>query len=197
MKPSVVSFDSGNRSPRGNKEIVFSDGHVSATRFAAFRDRVLIVGGFSKTYAMSLGYVAETRPLFERIAQFQQHTVTCAASFVQRAAFAALESVEVARDVAQMREAYRPRRDLVQQVLGAVSALSAAPMEGTFYAWVRLPFGVVSQDFARGLWEECAVGVVPGGAFGASGEGWMRLGYGRQDLLELLEGLTRIRRYVD
>lgn len=182
------------------KDVVFDAAHVSAARFAEFRDRVVVVGGFSKTYAMTgwrLGYVVGPQTVLAKIAQFQQHTATCAAPFVQYAGIAAMTSAAVKDAVNTMLTEYEERRRAVQTAIDAMGAVDLAAMEGTFYAWLGISrLGVSSRDFALRLLREHDVSVVPGIAFGESGEGWIRLCYGHQGLEILSQALGRLGDFV-
>jgi len=197
---AAVDTDSLVISDEIYKDVVFDAGHVSAARFAEFRDRVLVVGGFSKTYAMTgwrLGYAVGPKAVLAKIAQFQQHTATCAAPFVQYAGIAAMTSEAVKDAVKTMLVEYQDRRLAVQTIVRALGAIDLAPMQGTFYAWLDISrLGVTSREFAFQLMREHGVAVVPGIAFGESGEGWIRLCYGHQGLETLQLGLGRLGDFV-
>jgi len=182
------------------KDITYDVPHCSVATFPEFRDRVLVVGGFSKTFAMTgwrLGYVVGPSSVLDKVAQFQQHTATCAAPFIQHAAEATTKSRAVRRGVDVMLADYRHRRAAVEEVLSGVAGLEVAPMEGTFYAWVAVSrLGITSAEFARRLLREHGVAVVAGLAFGECGNGWIRLCYGRQDLDTLRRALERFGEFV-
>lgn len=165
---------------------------------------VLSVFSFSKTYAMTgwrVGYVVVPQWRHETgttagpqgagraIGTIQESIISCLNAPSQFAALAALRGPQDA--VAMMRESYRLRRDTAIQVLGDRGVTTLRP-EGAFYLWVDIgPSKLTSAQFAHDLLEEAAVAAVPGSAFGAQGEGWLRVSLAADEAtLEL--GLCRI-----
>jgi aspartate/methionine/tyrosine aminotransferase len=131
------------------------------------------VFSFSKTYAMTgwrLGYAVAPRELAMLLARAQEPVVSCPSTVAQKAAEAALAGPQDA--VGEMRDAYRRRRDLALAALDAHGVSYVRP-RGAFY--VLADVGGPGDAFARRLLEEDGVAVVPGGAFGAGGEGMVRV----------------------
>jgi aspartate/methionine/tyrosine aminotransferase len=127
-----------------------------------------------------LGYLIGDAELLEKVAQFQEHTVTCANSITQYALWYVLRSGEMDQVVALLTEEFRQRREIVHLELQSLPRVEISPMEGTFYSWIKIiDLAKTSQSFASQLLEEQAVMVVPGSVFGESGEGYVRLCYAR------------------
>ncbi|MCC6627534.1 MAG: pyridoxal phosphate-dependent aminotransferase [Chloroflexi bacterium] len=161
--------------------------HTSFGTLPGMADRTLTVNGFSKSYAMTgwrVGYVAARREIISQIFKVHSHSVTCATSFAQAGAVAALTGPQEC--IAEMLAAYARRRALVTDGFNAISGLACPPIEGAFYAFVDVRgTGLDSATFAARLLDEAHVAVTPGVAFGAAGEGFVRLSFANSD--ELLE----------
>jgi aspartate/methionine/tyrosine aminotransferase len=147
------------------------------------RERTLLVDGFSKTYAMTgyrLGYVVAPRPWVDPLVTMAINGHTCVPPFVQRAGVAALTGPQdiVASQVA----AYRARRDLLVRGLGALPGVRCPAPAGAFYVFpdfsaLLAPRALRSRDLARTLLEEHGLAAIDGAAFGARGEGRLRLSF--------------------
>ncbi|CAN5679974.1 pyridoxal phosphate-dependent aminotransferase [soil metagenome] len=161
------------------EHLLFEGVHASPAARPEVRDSVLTIGCLSKTYAMTgwrLGYVAGPAAAIDAINRVHLYTVSCAVSFVQRAAVAALDGDQGC--VATMRAAYRERRDLVVARLRDIPGVAINPPKGAFYAFPNVQaFGRPSKEIALRLVEEAGVGAVHGSAFGPAGEGYLRLAY--------------------
>lgn len=171
-------------------EIVFEGEHLS-TATIGDADRVVSVFSFSKTYAMTgwrLGYVVAPTEVAQALAKAQEPVNANASSIAQKAGEAALTGPQDC--VAEMREAYRERRALAMGVLDAAGVRYIRP-RGAFYLMVDVSPVGDSHTFARKLLQEHYVSVVPGNAFGANGEGWVRLSL-CVDADVLREGVTRL-----
>jgi aspartate aminotransferase len=170
-------------------EKILFDGHehISIGTFPGMADRTIIINGFSKAYAMTgwrLGYAAARASLISVILKVQQHAATCAAAFVEHAGIAALTGPQDA--VSEMVEVYRQRRDIITTGLNSLPGVSCRPIEGAFYAFADISeSGLSSLEFADLLLEKAGVAVTPGMAFGASGEGHVRLSFANST--ELIE----------
>ncbi|MEV5799698.1 pyridoxal phosphate-dependent aminotransferase [Streptomyces collinus] len=163
-------------------EKILYDGraHLSLAAQPGCADRTITVNGFSKGYAMTgwrLGYAAGPTDLMAQLLKVQQHTVGCTASFVQRGGIAALTGSQ--EPVEWMGAQYAARRDLVVQGLNSLPGVSCSPPDGAFYAFadIRGTGFADSASFAQWLLREAAVAVMPGSAFGAGGEGFVRLSF--------------------
>lgn len=166
--------------------------HVSPGAMARIAERTITVDGFSKTYAMTgwrLGYVVASPLLIESMVRVHQYTTVCATSFAQAGAVAALRGPQDC--VADMVAEFDRRRQLVVAAFADLPGGLSTP-QGAFYAFPPIPVNRPSQEWARELLREQGVAVVPGSAFGAAGEGYVRLSYacGRPDVKR---GLAAIR----
>ncbi|MGH3759218.1 pyridoxal phosphate-dependent aminotransferase [Actinophytocola sp.] len=154
--------------------------HLSVAARPECADRTLTVNGLSKSHAMTgwrLGYLAGPPDLMAGAVKVQEHTVSCATSFVQHAAVAALTGAD--HDVALMVAEYARRRDLVVSALDGLGGITCPAPDGTFYAFpdIRGAGHGESAEFAEWLLREAGVAIVPGPAFGPGGEGHMRLSF--------------------
>ena len=161
------------------------------------RDRVIVLNSFSKTYAMTgwrVGYLLVSDPAYVlKFAQLQEGLVSCVSSFSQVAAAEALGSTEC---VEEMVQEYARRRDLLVDGINAIPGFTCRKPKGGFYAYVNIKaFGKTSQAFAEELIHGAHVICVPGTAFGAMGEGYLRLVFASSDE-NLKEALRRIDAYV-
>ena len=176
------------------EHLLFEGAHASPAARPEVRASVLTVGCLSKTYAMTgwrLGYIAGPAEAIHAINRVHLYTVSCAVSFVQRAAVAALEGPQEC--VATMRAAYRERRDLIVALLREIPGVRIDPPKGAFYAFPNVKaFGMPSRELALRLVEEAGVGAVHGSAFGPAGEGYLRLAYACSPE-DITEGVDRMR----
>lgn len=154
--------------------------HLSIAALPACAERTLTVNGLSKSHAMTgwrLGYLAGPRDLIAEAVKVQEHTVSCATSFVQHAAVAAFADTDDA--VRLMVAEYARRRDMVVPALDGLAGISCPAPDGTFYAFpdIRGAGRGGSAEFAEWLLREAGVAVVPGNAFGPGGEGHVRVSF--------------------
>jgi len=151
--------------------------------FEGARDRTLVVDGFSKTYAMTgyrLGYVAAPRKWVEPLLLLATNGHTCVAPFIQRAGVAALTGPQHA--VQAQVEVYRSRRDLLVRGLNAIDGVGCAVPSGAFYVFPDFSallgrHGMTSAQLADRLLDDFGVAAIDGTAFGARGEGRLRLSF--------------------
>jgi aminotransferase len=172
--------------------------HRAFSALPAMRDRTILMGGFSKAYAMTgwrVGYLAAPAPILEGIVKVHQYGIMSAPTTAQDAALEAIVGGEA--DVERMRAEYDRRRRLVVDGLNAIGLRTFEP-RGAFYAFpeVTTTTGMTSEAFAQGLLEEERVAVIPGSAFGPSGEGHVRACYATS-YEQLEDALGRIGRFVD
>lgn len=172
-------------------EIIFDGPAVSPAAFDT-DGRVATVYSFSKTYAMTgwrLGYVAAPPAVADVLTKAQEPLISCLNTPTQYAAMAALDSAPGV--VGAMVAAYRQRRDTVVGQLAA-SGMDAFRPAGAFYTWVDVSaYCAGSRDFALRLLSEGGVAVAPGSAFGAGGEGFIRISLTAQEG-DLVEGCNRL-----
>ena len=157
--------------------IVFNDERSpTALKLSNELDHLVVVNGFSKTYCMTgwrLGYLITTPQRAAQMARMQEFVVSHAPSMAQVAAIAALRDGEPF--IASSLERYRGLRQLVSEQLGALPGARVARTEGSFYAFFKIPAAADSVAFCQQLVKETGVVLAPGSAFGAGGEGWLRL----------------------
>lgn len=155
-----------------------ADEHVSIASLPGMRERTVLLHGFSKAFAMTgfrLGYACAPQPLIEAMMKIHQYAMLCAPITSQAAALEALENGAAA--VEEMRASYHQRRDFMVSRLNEIGCDCHSP-GGAFYVFPDIrPFGLSSKEFAMRLLEEENVAAVPGNAFGASGEGFLRCCY--------------------
>jgi aminotransferase len=171
--------------------------HTAFSALPGMRDRSVLIGGFSKAYAMTgwrIGYVAAPAELMEGIAKVHQYGIMCAPTAAQHAAIAALEVGEPY--VQEMLAEYDRRRQLMVRRLNDIGLLCFEPM-GAFYAFpdVTAATGLSAEDFAQRLLAEEHVAVVPGEAFGPSGAGHVRACYATA-YEQIVEAMDRIEAFI-
>ncbi len=170
--------------------------HVSIASLPGMRDRTVLINGFSKAYAMTgwrLGYAAAPHVILEQMLKIHQFAIMCAPTTSQYAAISAMRDGD--SDVEMMRESYDQRRRFVLHAFENMGLECFEP-NGAFYTFPSIKrLGMTSDEFARMLLQEEKVAVVPGTAFGACGEGYLRVSYA-YSLKNLKEALGRMERFV-
>lgn len=170
--------------------------HVPIATLPGMRDRTITIGGFSKAYAMTgwrVGYVCAPRDLLEGILKIHQYEIMSAPTVAQDAALIALKSAEP--DVERMVQEYDRRRRMFIGGLNEIGLACAEP-KGAFYAFPSIrSTGLTSEEFSERLLFEEQVAVVPGSAFGPSGEGHIRATLATS-FEQLQEALVRMRRFT-
>jgi len=176
------------------KDIIYHGEHFSISQIPHMEDRTIILDGFSKSYAMTgwrLGYGTFPLQLVDHIAKLSTNSVSCAASFSQRAAIQALEGSQ--QPVKDMVSEFRARRDLIVQGLREIPGISCPEPEGAFYVFPSIKeTGISSRDFQEGALNEAGVASLAGTAFGEYGDGYIRLSYAnsQENIKEALERLA-------
>ena len=170
--------------------------HASIVPLPNMRDRSILLGGFSKSYAMTgwrIGYAAANVDLIESMMKIHQYTMLCASVIAQRAALEALRNGEP--QVEEMLAEYDKRRRVIVKGLNQIG-LDCFEPRGAFYAFPSIrSTGMSSDEFAEKLLREERVVVIPGSAFGKCGEGHIRCCYATS-MTEIEEALERMRRFV-
>jgi aminotransferase len=171
--------------------------HVCVPSVAGAYERTILFNGFSKAYAMTgwrIGYVCAPENIIAAMTKLHSYTMLCAPITGQKAALEALKSAE--SEVVEMVRQYNQRRHLIVDGLNAIGLKCHMP-EGAFYAFPSIKStGLTSEQFAERLLFEEKVALVPGTAFGASGEGHVRCSYATAtDKIEM--ALMRMKRFVD
>ncbi|HUG56538.1 MAG TPA: pyridoxal phosphate-dependent aminotransferase [Candidatus Limnocylindrales bacterium] len=175
-------------------EIVYEGEHRSLLREDGMSDRAILLDGFSKTYAMTgwrLGYGVFPWPLVEPVTKLVTNSVSCTATFVQRAGAAALGVRPP--EVDRMVEAFRERRDAVVRGLNAIDGITCRSPKGAFYAFPNITgLGLGdSEAVADRILNEAGVACLAGTCFGRAGEGYLRLSYANS-LQNIDEAVRRI-----
>ncbi|MBR3516691.1 MAG: aminotransferase class I/II-fold pyridoxal phosphate-dependent enzyme [Lachnospiraceae bacterium] len=159
-------------------ELSYKGDHVSITQLPGMRERTVLINGFSKAYAMTgwrLGYACAPEIILKQMLKIHQFAIMCAPTTSQYAAVEALKNGD--EDVARMREAYNQRRRFLMDAFKNMGLECFEPY-GAFYVFPCIKeFGMTSEEFAMAFLEEEKVAVVPGTAFGDSGEGFLRISY--------------------
>ena len=170
---------------------------MSITGIPGMRERTILINGFSKAYAMTgwrLGYACGPAEIISQMTKLHQYAIMCAPTNSQYAAVEALKNGD--DDVAMMREAYDQRRRFLVHTLREMG-LSCFEPYGAFYIFPSIKeFGMTSEEFATRFLMEEKVAVVPGTAFGACGEGFLRISYA-YSLEDLKEATSRLARFVE
>ena len=170
--------------------------HVSIASLPGMQERTILINGFSKAYAMTgwrLGYACGPKDVIRQMVKIHQYCIMCAPTTSQYAAVEALRNGD--EDVRRMREAYDERRRFVLYTLQKMGLPCFEP-EGAFYVFPCIQeFGMTSDEFATNLLREERVAIVPGTAFGACGEGYLRISYA-YSIESLKKALKRLEHYV-
>lgn len=177
--------------------LVYDIEHTCFASLPGMRDRTVLLGGFSKAYAMTgwrIGYVAGNGEVVGAIRKLHQYAIMCAPTMAQVAAIEALRNGEEA--VQAMVQEYDKRRRAIVKGLNDLG-LSCFEPRGAFYAFPSITrTGLSSDEFSERLLFEEKVAVVPGGAFGECGEGFVRCSYATS-LPDIEEALRRIGRFLE
>ena len=171
--------------------------HVSIAQIPGMRERTVVVNGFSKAYAMTgwrMGYACGPAPILTQMTKIHQYAIMCAPTTSQYAGVEALRNGD--DDVEMMRRSYDQRRRYVLHALEEMGLPCFEPL-GAFYVFPCIKgFGMTSDEFAEQLLKEEKVAIVPGTAFGDSGEGFLRISYA-YSIDSLREALGRLARFVE
>lgn len=178
-------------------ELSYQGDHVSIASFPGMKERTILINGFSKGFAMTgwrLGYACGPERIISQMIKLHQFAIMCAPTNSQ---YAAIEGLRHCQDeVTEMRNAYNQRRRFLMSEFKRIGIKCFEPF-GAFYVFPRIEeFGMTSEEFATRLLEEEKVAVVPGTAFGACGEGFIRISYA-YSLEDLKEALGRLEKFVN
>lgn len=176
--------------------LVYGHEHVCIASLPGMRERTILADGFSKAYAMTgwrIGYVCAPANILEAMLKVHQYTIMCAPTMAQAAALEALEHGE--EQVVEMVASYDERRKVMVAGFNSIG-LNCYEPHGAFYTFPSIArTGLSSDEFAEKLLFEEHVAVVPGSAFGASGEGFVRAAYcTAKD--QIKEAIERVGRFV-
>lgn len=172
--------------------------HVSIASLPGMKERTFTMNGMSKAYAMDgwrLGYVAAPEECILAMNKFHQHNTTCAPSFVQIAAIAAL--TQEGNEVNEMVKEYQRRRDHAVQAINEIPGLHCECPKGAFYIFINCKsLNRSSADLAAYLLENAKIALVPGDVFGPGGEGYLRMSFANS-YENVVAGCEALRRAVE
>ncbi|MCR5720207.1 MAG: aminotransferase class I/II-fold pyridoxal phosphate-dependent enzyme [Lachnospiraceae bacterium] len=178
-------------------ELTYTSKHVSIATMEGLKERTILINGFSKAYAMTgwrLGYACGPEEIIKQMTKIHQFAIMCAPTTSQYAAVEALKNGD--DDIEKMRMEYNQRRRFLLKRFDEMGLPCFEP-GGAFYVFPCIKeFGLTSDEFATKLLEEQKVAVVPGTAFGVSGEGFLRISYA-YSLEQLKEALGRIEVFIN
>ena len=178
-------------------ELTYKDKHVSIASLPGMQERTILINGFSKAYAMTgwrLGYCCGPEVIITQMLKIHQFAIMCAPTTSQYAAIEALKNGD--DDVAKMRDSYNQRRRFLMNAFKEMGLECFEPY-GAFYVFPCIKeFGMTSDDFAMRLLREEKIAVVPGTAFGDSGEGFLRISYA-YSIEKLKIAMEKIGKFVE
>ena len=178
-------------------ELTYKGEHVSIASLPGMKERTILINGFSKAYAMTgwrLGYACGPKAILQQMTKIHQFAIMCAPTTSQYAAVEALRNGD--EDVKQMCTAYNQRRRYLLYAFKEMGLECFEPY-GAFYVFPCIKeFGMTSDEFATRLLEEEKVAVVPGTAFGDSGEGYLRISYA-YSLENLKIAIGRLQHFIE
>ena len=177
-------------------ELCYTENHVSIANIPGMWERTVLINGFSKSYAMTgwrLGYACGPQEIIEQMYKIHQFCIMCAPTTSQYAAIDALRNGDA--DVQMMRESYNQRRRYLVNAFKEMGLECFEPF-GAFYMFPCVKqFGMTSDELSTKLLHEEKLAVVPGNAFGDSGEGFLRISYA-YSLENLKKAIARLERFV-
>jgi len=178
-------------------KILYEGAHETIATRPGMAERTVLLDGFSKTYAMTgwrLGYGVMNPTLAKHVARLATNVYSCATSFVQRAAPAALHGSQ--DEVRSMVAEFRRRREAIVEGLNAIPGVRCAKPAGAFYVFPNVTaLGMKSAELERLLLEEAGVAALSGTAFGSNGEGYVRFSYANS-IENIREGLRRFEAFA-
>ncbi len=178
-------------------ELTYKGRHVSIASIEGMKERTILINGFSKAYAMTgwrLGYACAPAPVIKQMTKIHQFAIMCAPTTSQYAAVEALKNGD--KDVEEMRNSYNQRRRFLLKRFEEMGLSCFEPF-GAFYVFPCIKeFGLTSEEFATRFLREEKVAVVPGTAFGVSGEGYLRISYA-YSLENLKVAIDRLEKFVN
>ena len=178
-------------------ELTYNKTHVSIAELPDMRDRTIIINGFSKAFAMTgwrLGYTCCHRDILSAMVKIHQYIIMSAPTISQYAAIDALKNGRP--DIERMKEEYNIRRSFLVNELNNMGVECFNPL-GAFYVFPSIKrFGLSSEDFCERLLYEEKLAIVPGNAFGDSGEGYVRISYA-YSTENISKALKRLKKFID
>ncbi len=177
-------------------EMTYTGTHCSIASLDGMRERTIVVNGFSKAYAMTgwrMGYICAPKPLCEQMLKIHQYGIMSSPTTSQFAAIEALKNGD--DDIKMMVDEYNRRRRYIYNGLKSIGIESFEP-EGAFYIFPKIgDFGLSGEDFCNKLLYDYKCAIVPGNAFGESGEGFARISYA-YSIKHITQALERIEAFI-
>ena len=178
-------------------ELTYGRKHVSFASLPGMKERTILVSGLSKAYAMTgwrLGYACAPKEIMKQMVKLHQYAIMCAPTTSQYAGIEALRNGD--DDIEYMKDSYDQRRKLIHDGLARLGLDSFEP-EGAFYIFPNIgKFGLTSEEFCEKLLYSQHVAIVPGTAFGESGEGFARISYA-YSVEHIKKALKRIEKFIE
>ncbi len=178
-------------------ELSYKGEHVSIVSFPGMKERTILINGFSKAFAMTgwrLGYALGPKEIIAQMTKIHQFAIMCAPTTSQYAAIEALRNGD--KDVSMMKESYNQRRRYLMNAFREMGLPCFEPY-GAFYVFPCIKeFNMTSEEFAFALLEDQNLAVVPGSAFGESGEGFVRISYA-YSLEKLKTAMGRLSKFCE
>ncbi|MBR6600104.1 MAG: aminotransferase class I/II-fold pyridoxal phosphate-dependent enzyme [Oscillospiraceae bacterium] len=178
-------------------ELTYGRKHCSIAQIDGMRERTIMINGFSKAFAMTgwrLGYVCAPQPIAKQIVKLHQYAIMCSPTVSQYAGIEALDNCE--KEVQKMVNEYNVRRRFLTDSFNRLGLTCFNP-DGAFYVFPCIKStGMKSEEFCEKLLHSKKVAVVPGNAFGESGEGHIRVSYA-YSLNHLNEAISRIEEFIN
>ena len=197
LVPIIIEHDLYVISDEIYSELTYDNKHCSIASLPGMKERTIVINGFSKSFAMTgwrLGYACGPKNIMEQVLKLHQFAIMCAPTNSQFAAVEALRNCD--DDVDKMVEAYNQRRRFLIHQLKEIGIECFEPY-GAFYIFPSIKkFGMSSEEFANRLLQEQKLAVIPGTAFGACGEGFVRISYA-YSIENLKVGLDRIKKFIE
>lgn len=199
IAPVIIRHDLIVISDEIYAELTYGDTpHVSIAALPGMWERTILLNGFSKAFAMTgwrLGYAAAPQEFMDEMVKIHQYVIMCAPTMSQYAGLEALKSDRREEELAIMRDAYDERRKVMVEGFRAIG-LDCFEPQGAFYVFPSIQStGLSSEEFCERLLYECKTAVVPGTAFGVSGEGFIRCSYA-YSIKNIRHALARIERFL-
>ena len=178
-------------------ELTYEGEHISIASLPEMKNRTVFLHGFSKAFAMTgfrLGYACGPFEIIDTMMKIHQYSMLCASTVAQEAGLEALRSGR--KEMLRMKDEYKRRRDLIVRLLNEAGLKCFLP-RGAFYAFPSIKeTKLCSAEFAKKFLEKHRVAVVPGNAFGKSGEGYVRCAYAAS-FEDISEAMKRIKIFVN
>lgn len=178
-------------------ELSYQADHISIASLPGMRERTVLINGFSKSFAMTgwrLGFAGAPALIMQQMIKIHQFAIMAAPTASQYAGITALR--DCGKNVEEMRESYNQRRRYLMRRVRELNLPCFEPY-GAFYIFPNISeFGLSSEEFATRLVQEEKVAVVPGSAFGESGEGFIRISYA-YSIEELKEAFSRVEQFIN